>query len=407
MVASKSTGGSSAMESSNVIHKPMKVIWPDLAIGQIGLVFTGGTLSMAPDPKTGALRPAVSGTEIVDATGLRTIRDHFSVETMRQPFNLDSSDLTPPGWVAINNALLEVLGDSDGAAVFHGTDTLAYSASATAMALAHSLSKPVVFTGAQVPLGTAGEDASANITRSVKLLDTLHRQNAAGVYVYFGDLGIIGTRATKVSDVRFQAFEDVSRLSAYFCTAEEIQPARPPRTTMDVERSKAEWANVVGEPLEARFAPNGVLSIELNPGTTADSLVYSAENPSVRILILRSLGAGNVPAQEDNSQYNIPNAIAEITSKLSKPVIIVSPIVGGSIRSIYEGNLKALKAGAISAGSMSAEAAWVKALLLLGQPKLSEGAFNTRPEETMDLFRKTFVLDLAGETGKQFDAFNN
>src|SRR3989338_7046358 len=122
------------------------------------------------------------------------------------------------------------------------------------MALAHSLSKPVVFTGAQVPLGTAGEDASANITRTVKLLDTLHRQNVSGVYVYFGDLGIIGTRATKISDVRFQAFADVSGLPAYYCTAEEIQCARPPRTSDDVDRSKNEWETIVGEPLIDKFA---------------------------------------------------------------------------------------------------------------------------------------------------------
>ncbi|MDR0811106.1 MAG: asparaginase, partial [Paludibacter sp.] len=130
------------------------------------LIFTGGTISMSEDPATGALRP-------IDFTRLQEYLPELKqigIRIKTLPFNplIDSSDVQPDTWEKIALTIKDSYDDFDGFVVLHGTDTMAYTASALSFML-ENLSKPVIFTGAQLPIGMMRSDAKENLLTAIEI----------------------------------------------------------------------------------------------------------------------------------------------------------------------------------------------------------------------------------------------
>ena len=169
---------------------------------RICILYTGGTIGMVPSEKG----YVPSSGAFLDL--LRAIPDLYWADMPRwdvvefDPL-LDSSDITVREWNQIGRAIAARYDDYDGFVVLHGTDTMAYSASAISFML-ENLSKPVIFTGSQIPLGQIRSDGRDNIISSLLIAASgqVHE-----VCIYFNGVLLRGNRSTKRSSDQFEAFE--------------------------------------------------------------------------------------------------------------------------------------------------------------------------------------------------------
>ena len=173
--------------------------------GAVLLLFTGGTISMSEDPATGALRP-------IDFDRLQELMPELKQTGVRIksiPFLplIDSSDVHPPVWERIALIIKENYDDFDGFVVLHGTDTMAYSASALSFML-ENLAKPVIFTGAQLPIGMMRSDAKENLLTSIEIATAKENGQTIvpEVCIFFEDTLFRGNRTTKKNAEHFSAF---------------------------------------------------------------------------------------------------------------------------------------------------------------------------------------------------------
>ena len=270
---------------------------------------------------------------------LRTIAD---IEA-RILFNLDSSDIQPHHWVELARAVHDALPLYDGVVVVHGTDTMAYTASALAFLLP-GLDRSVVLTGAQAPLSHVRTDARTN------LVDACHlaTMRIPEVGIAFHSKLLRGCRATKLDAWGMSAFGSptcpaLAELGVGVQLGPHILPARSPR--------------VFDPRLDAR-----VLAVRTFPGLNP-ALLQRAITTGVHGMIIEAFGAGNVPHLENSL---IP--VIEKARTLDVPVVIVSQSPRGAVDlSRYEGGSAAARAGAIGAGDMTPEAALTKLMVTLGR----------------------------------------
>lgn len=314
------------------------------AIVRLLLLHTGGTLMMTGGDPT-PLVPEVYTRDIVaEVPVLARIAE---IET-RILFALDSSDMQPHHWVEIAQAVHAGLCARDdagalryqGVVVVHGTDTMAYTASAISMLLG-PLPKPVVLTGSQRPLSDVRTDARQNLIDAA-LVATLA---VPEVCIAFGSRAMRGARATKRDAWAFDAFDspNLAPLVELGIGVEVAPHVRAPSAL-----------GAFDDRLEAR-----VLAVRVFPGLDP-ALVRGALRAGVRGLVLEGYGTGNVP------RTLIP-AIEEARER-DVPVVVVSQCVRGHVElGRYEGGAEAEAAGAISAGDMTVEAALAKLTVGLGR----------------------------------------
>ncbi len=121
--------------------------------------------------------------------------------------NVDSTNVGPHDWTRLSNYIGKNIDDYDGFVVTHGTNTMAYTASALSLALGPGLKKPVIITGSQLPLTSYGNDAHNNLEYSVKTVLKAIEENIAQVMIVFSDVILSGCRSVKVSEDNFRAFD--------------------------------------------------------------------------------------------------------------------------------------------------------------------------------------------------------
>ena len=174
--------------------------------GKVLLIYTGGTIGMGRNPKTDALEP-------LDFSHLASKLPEFqylktSIETCQFGEPVDSSDIDPQIWARIVNIITKNYDNYDGFVILHGTDTMAYTASALSFML-ENLTKPVILTGSQLPIGQLRTDGKENLVTSIELASAHHPDGRAmvpEVCIYFGGQLLRGNRATKQSADGFNAF---------------------------------------------------------------------------------------------------------------------------------------------------------------------------------------------------------
>jgi len=272
------------------------------------------------------------------------IKKIAQIETL-MPFNIDSSNITIHRWKILGKLILEQEKNFDGFVIIHGTDTMAYTASALSFMLLY-FPKPVVLTGSQRPLAYIRTDARNNLINAVELA-------AAGipeVCIYFGNMLFRGNRTTKVSTWRYDAFD-----SPNFSPLAEVGFDINLKISVTMPDRKV-------EPF-FNFDPS-VSVLKVFPGCIND-YIYTLLDSEVRGILIEGYGSGTFPAE---SETLIP-FIKEAVKKNKLVAINTQSIHGGITLELYESGKKALEAGALSCHDMTTETSIVKMMYLFGKYK--------------------------------------
>ena len=254
---------------------------------RICILYTGGTIGMVPSEKG----YVPSSGAFLDL--LRAIPDLYWADMPRwdvvefDPL-LDSSDITVREWNQIGRAIAARYDDYDGFVVLHGTDTMAYSASAISFML-ENLSKPVIFTGSQIPLGQIRSDGRDNIISSLLIAASgqVHE-----VCIYFNGVLLRGNRSTKRSSDQFEAFESPN-------------DAPLAHAGIQIEYKKRVLRPASSEPFRLqpfKELPIGV--IKIFPGIQFDYF-ESLMTDKLKGVVLETFGAGNIPGSAQNALLKI------------------------------------------------------------------------------------------------------
>ena len=309
---------------------------------KICFIYCGGTIGMA-RKENGLLGPAENAKDLLSLVpGIASLAD-FDYKFIA---DIDSTNMHPAIWKRLAQTIYQDYDKYDGFVIAHGTDTMAYTASALSFAL-RNLSKPIVLTGAQKPIFDLASDAPNNLVNAVKvaLLDVPE------VCIVFGTKIIRGNRAQKKSESKLNAFWSPVALPLG-CVAIE------PEIYFDrVFRSG-------GKDLifKADF-DNEVMFCQIFPGLEG-KYITAAINAGCKGIILNSYGPGNVP----NGEFSLLSEIKEAVAK-NVPVVVTTQCAEGSARLMYEVGYAAIEAGAISAFDMTSEAVVTKLMWALAQTR--------------------------------------
>ncbi len=178
---------------------------PEKKQKSILIIYTGGTIGMVQDHETGALKPFRFDNILSEVPELKRSGYNLSSYAFNPP--LDSSNVGPETWIQVANIIELNYNSFDGFIVLHGTDTMAYSASALSFML-ENLGKPVIFTGSQLPIGSLRTDAKENLISSVEIAAALREDKPVvpEVGIYFENKLYRGNRTTKNNTEDFNAF---------------------------------------------------------------------------------------------------------------------------------------------------------------------------------------------------------
>jgi L-asparaginase len=330
---------------------------------RIYVAYVGGTIGM---------KATESGYAPVPGHLTEQVRDNPQLHTAEVPELsiceygplLDSANALPADWLRIARDIATRRQHYDGFVVLHGTDTMAYTASALAFLL-RGLDKPVVVTGSQIPLGVLRSDGRQNLLTAVLVAA---RDDVREVCLVFGSQILRGCRTVKASASGFEAFSSPN-LPPLGMAGVQIQ--------VDESRLLGHASSAVGLPLTLD-APVNLL--RLYPGMPG-SLLAAAMAPPTRGLIIEGYGAGTVPTHD----AALLRALSEGAER-GVVVGVVSQCVDGRVDlNAYATSRPLIEAGAVGGLDMTTEAAYAKLVVLL-----SEGH---APDEV----RRLFAADLAGE----------
>lgn len=315
---------------------------------RIVVIGMGGTIGMVRSPQ-GALRPAASVEELL---ALVPAAAKYAELELIPLASLDSTNVTPAHWQALIEMIAQVQPRCDGVLVLHGTDTMAYTATAVSLAFPRGSHLPVVFTGSQLPLLSDNTDAARNLISALLTLRLAVRRQLSEVMIVFGDKVLRGNRAIKTSEILFPAFDS---------------PAFPPLAEVTAAGIRLSGHHTLHTgplaPPDSRF-DSRILTVDLTPGLPPALLRAALGSESCKGMLLRSLGTGNLPNQ---GEYSLIPVIHEATAH-GIPVLVSTKFVGGFTRmALYEPGKEALEAGAIPTGDMTDVAAQVKLMAALGR----------------------------------------
>lgn len=325
---------------------------------KIQLILTGGTFGMVTDNNQPFKVSKIEHQLLDSIPELKQIAEISTISL----FNIDSSDVQPKHWVKLAEQIEQNYHHFDGFVVVHGTDTMAFTATALSFMLT-DIKKPVIFTGSQRPLSEIRSDARLNLINSVQLAT----YDIPEVSICFNNKLFRGNRSKKMSLSNFDAFN-----SPNFLPLADIGTKIELSSKIHHAESMFQSAN--------KFDTN-VISFPIYPGVNPNGLMFLAES-NLNGIILEAYGAGNVPILD----YSFVPLIKTLNEN-NKIVAIKSQCPFGKVDlELYEGGNAALNAGAISCSDMTREASVVKMMFLLGNFPTDKTAV-----------KKHFCRSIAGE----------
>lgn len=322
---------------------------PKKARARVLIIYTGGTFGMSYD-KDGVLTPFSFEYILDQLPTLKSLALDITAVSFETP--IDSSDINPEHWQLISSVIYDQYEDHDGFVVLHGTDTMAYTASALSFML-DGLRKPVVFTGAQLPISEPRSDARENLITALDIASARDNDDPIipEVCIYFDYELLRGNRSKKVESMQFDAFDSGNYpplAKAGVKIDYNFSVIRTPSTTNALN-------------LRATFETN-IAILKLFPGIHKNVVSAIVNAPGLKAIILETYGSGNAPTLSWLLEY--------LEDAINRGIIIVniSQCPGGRVvQGRYETSKKLQQIGVISGADMTTEAAVTKLMLLIGE----------------------------------------
>lgn len=331
------------------------------------MIYTGGTIGMVQDPETGRLKPFQFDNVLDEIPELRKF--NLNLEIISFPDPIDSSNIMPEDWITVAGLIEEQYDNHDGFVILHGSDTLAYTASALSFML-EGLNKPVIITGSQLPIGMIRTDGKENLITALEIAAAT--KNGAPVVqevaVYFEYQLYRGNRTHKINAEHFEAF---------------VSPNYPvlAEAGVHLKYDHKELLRAEPKPLTVHktFEPM-VASLKLFPGICPDVVKAILNIKGLKGLVLETFGAGNglnISWFEELLKDAVANGMLVVN--------VTQCLGGGVMQGKYESSSHLKRAGLLNGRDMTFEAAITKLMFVL--------SYSASREEAIRLF----TTNLCGE----------
>ena len=315
------------------------------------LIYTGGTIGMKEDPNIQALRPFDFSQILAEVPELAKFA--YRIDSYTFDPLIDSSDVEPALWTSLVGIIESQYDNYDGFVILHGTDTMAYSASVLSFMI-EGLTKPVIFTGSQLPIGVPRTDGKENLISAVEIAAAKGVDGHAlvpEVCIYFDNMLMRGNRATKFNSDNFHAFRSENLPSvgeAGISIKYNTQLIRKPDS----------WEI---KPTFHKHLDTRVSILKMHPGITPDVVKHILCGEGTRAVIMETYGAGNAPTKD----WFI-NIVKEAASS-GKILMNVTQCVAGSVNMDIYATGKSLKEAGVTNGyDSTTESALGKLFYLMG-----------------------------------------
>lgn len=335
---------------------------------KILLIYTGGTIGMIKDFETGVLKTFDFDTLLERIPELHLLGCEVKPYSFENP--IDSSDMNPFYWKQIAQVIKDHYDTYDGFVILHGSDTMSYTASALSFML-QNLSKPVILTGSQLPIGDLRTDAKENLITSIQLatLTDNGKPKIQEVGLYFEYKLYRGNRTSKISAEHFNAFTSpnfpaLAESGVHLNVKDELL-LRPIKS--------------IPFSIETNFE-NRVAILKIFPGISKEIVEAVCTIPNLKGIVIETFGTGNAP-----TQAWFLDTIKEALDRGIK-VVNVSQCWGGSVdMQKYENGMYLKQIGVISGEDITTESAITKMMFLLSK------------DLTNEAFARAFLTPFCGE----------